>query len=78
MYAGDRKVDCHNGALVAQHRGGPQGVSKTHFGKTSATLHLSELSPGEAPLPALGFVAERLFLRRYKDRFLSRRNEILK
>jgi hypothetical protein len=32
----------------------------------------------EAPLPALGFIGERLFLRRYIDRFLSRRNEDLK
>jgi hypothetical protein len=32
----------------------------------------------EAPLPVFGFIAERLFLRRYIDRFLHRRNEILK
>ena len=32
----------------------------------------------EAPLPAFGFIAERLFLRRYMDHLLSRRNEILK
>jgi ligand-binding SRPBCC domain-containing protein len=31
-----------------------------------------------APLPVLGSIAEHLFLRRYMDRFLRRRNEILK
>jgi hypothetical protein len=31
-----------------------------------------------APLSVLGSIAEQLFLRRYMDRFLRRRNEILK
>ena len=31
-----------------------------------------------APLPVLGKMAEQLFLRRYMDRFLRRRNEIVK
>lgn len=31
-----------------------------------------------APLPVLGLIAERLFLKPYMDRFLRRRNEILK
>ena len=31
-----------------------------------------------APIPILGWIAERLFLKRYMDRFLRHRNEILK
>ena len=31
-----------------------------------------------APLPVLGLIAERLFLRRYMDTFLRRRNHIIK
>jgi hypothetical protein len=31
-----------------------------------------------APLPVLGPIAERIFLKRYMDRFLRTRNEVLK
>ena len=31
-----------------------------------------------APIPVLGLLAERLFLKRYMERFLRRRNDILK
>jgi hypothetical protein len=64
VYAGDRKVDCHNGALVAQPRGGPQGVSKITLVRQAQLFILANCRRGEAPLPALGFVPEQLFLRR--------------
>lgn len=57
-----------------------RSMQHDHFFKalSERETEMSDRFTFVAPLSALGIIAERIFLRRYMDRFLRRRNEIVK